>query len=656
MAIDPSLLIAAPILQDYFVDKTTGAPLSGGIVTLYQDNSRTTLKNWYYQSGSPLGYTYIPLPNPATLSDVGTIEDPNGNDTIPFFYPYSELDNTTKQPYYITVDNSAGQRQFTRQNFPFNPGTQTGNVNSTNENLIANNEFWRNIGSLDATTLINSFTLNSGTLYYATIAPSQHDGFTDMSDIQFIKNANGAVDTLTFEKFVGNFPNQIISDDITPEYYLNVSCTGAGSEIVKYIQIPIQLHVDSLSGVITCVAVIDAMAETGNPSITLGLFQFLGTGVTSPAVSILETIVLSNDWAKYTITFTMPSAQGLTLGNGGDDALYLQIGFPVAATFDINIAKPAVYLADDAPTNDWQTYDEVNAIISSPRTGDIRTSLNTFYPFGWVPMNGGTLCSPGSITAPAALGGFARQNIDAWPLFELIWNAFKPYDAVGLNVIAQMYDAAGATTAYGATSIGDWNALKQISLTKTMGQVILGTVPINDLLLPYKNPFNATNSGGFLQINPFTAINFFTGMPIIFSNTGGALPTGLTANTVYYVTSFNVGSFAFFVSTTFANAMAGTKIAYTNAGSGTNIVTAALAGTYEGEYAHTQLIAELAAHNHTPGAVLSYFNFNASAGGTPVYGQPNPTASLNIPVTSQGSSTPFNITQPGTFYNIYMKL
>lgn len=643
MAIDPSLLIAAPMLQDYFVDKTTGAPLSGGVITFYQDNSRTTLKNVYYQSGSPLGYTYIPLPNPLTLSDVGTIEDANGNDVIPFFYPYSELDNTTKQPYYITVYSSDGILQFTRQNFPFNPGTSSGIVNATNENLIANNEFWRNIGSVNATTLTNSFTLNGTPLYYSTIAPSQHDGFTDQTDIQFIKDVNGATDTLTFEKFVGNFPDQTIPDDITPEFYLNVNCTGAGSETVKYVQIPIQLHVDSLSGVTTCSAVIDAMAVTGTPSITLKLFQFLGTGVTSPVAATLETIVLSNDWAKYAVTFTIPSAQGLTLGNGGDDALYLQIGFPVASTFDINIAKPAVYLADVVPTNDWQTYDEINSIISSPRTGDIRTSLNTFYPYGWVAMSGGTI-------GDASSNGTARANIDTWPLFELLWNAFHSYTSGSTNLLAQMVTSTGSNVAYGGTAIADFSANNAITLTKTMGQVILGTVPVAALLATYATTFTAINSGG-LALTTSGGINIFNGMPFYVSNTGGALPTGLVANTIYYVANFS-GTNAFNVSTSFANAIAGTVISYTNAGSGTNTFTSALAGTSEGEYAHMQLLNELKNHTHniaffantTPGPLNN-------AGGT--VGNPG-TVTGNV--TGEGTQVGFNVTQPSVFMNIYMKL
>lgn len=649
MAIDSSLLIAAPMLQDYFVDKTTGEPLSGGIVTLYQDNSRTTLKNWYYQSGAPGSYIYIPLPNPAVLSDVGTIEDVNSNDTIPFFYPYSEADNSTDQPYYITVDNSDGQRQFTRQNFPFNPGTQTGNINATNDNLIVNNEFWRNIGSLNATTLANSLTLNGGTLYYATIAPSQHDGFTNMSDIQFFKDANGAVDTLTFDNFVDNFPNQIIPDSITPEFYLNVACTGAGAETVKYVQIPIQLHVDALSGVTNCSATIAAMANTGTPQITLKLFQFLGTGVTSSAVSTLETIVLTNEWQKYPITFTMPSAQGVTLGNGGDDALYLQVGFTAATIFDINIALPSVYLALEPPTNDWQTYDQINSIICSPRTGDLRTSLNTFYPYGWVAMNNGTI---GDVASNAT----GRNNIDTWPLFNLIWNSFNVYTSGTTNILAQMVNNSGANVAYGGSAIADFKANNSIALTQTMGKVLLGTVPV--AALSFTQTFTAssdirpTSSGAlFLTVNA-VPVTFFNGMTFTVSNTGGALPAGLSANTIYYVANYN-GSTGFNVATTFANAMAGTVIAYTNAGSGTNSTTIIPTGSFEGEYAHTQLVAELAAHTH-PAPASS--NFVTSESNPPnIYNQGGNGAQHNA-TGIQGSSTPFNVTQPGVFLNMFMKL
>ena len=116
-----NLLVAAPILQDSFVNKD-GTPMAAGIITCYHDNSRTTLKNWYYQVGSGGDYLYIALPNPLTLSAAGTICDINGVDTIPFFYPYDENDTNPipeHDSYYITIVNHEQTNQITRENFPF---------------------------------------------------------------------------------------------------------------------------------------------------------------------------------------------------------------------------------------------------------------------------------------------------------------------------------------------------------------------------------------------------------------------------------------------------------------------------------------------------------------------------------------------------------
>lgn len=188
MPINTDLLVAAPMLQDAFVDKD-GTPMAGGKVTCYQDTSRTTLKNWYYQSGTPGNYTYVRLPNPLILSAAGTICDINGVDTIPFFYPYSELDQTQRQPYYITIVNKAQTNQITRANFPFMAEEENEAGSGSHENYIINNVFWRNIGTMNLTAVT-----------FATVAPSQHGTFR-LPDICFFKSTVGGQDTVTFNKF-----------------------------------------------------------------------------------------------------------------------------------------------------------------------------------------------------------------------------------------------------------------------------------------------------------------------------------------------------------------------------------------------------------------------------------------------------------------------
>lgn len=64
------------------------------------------------------------------------------------------------------------------------------------------------------------------------------------------------------------------------------------------------------------------------------------------------------------------------------------------------------------------------------------------------------------------------------------------------------------------------------------------------------------------------------GQPIVFSNEGGALPTGLTAGTVYYIISTGLTADAFSVSTT----KGGAAVATTGAGTGVNTASAPIEG------------------------------------------------------------------------------
>lgn len=659
MAINTSLLIAAPMLQDYLVDKT-GAPLAAGIVTLYQDNNRTTLKNWYYQSGSPGAYTYIALPNPMTLSAAGTIQDAMGNDTIPFFYPFDENDQTVSQPYYITVDNSNLQRQFTRQNFPFNPnGGSSGPTVQTLSNVLINNSFWRNIGTLDATTLASTVTigtpLSTSTAKYVTVAPSQHDGFT-FPDINFVKDVNGGADTITFTKFAQS-ATPILTGDITPEFFLNHAATTGGGETIKYYQFPISLHLQTLD-LAEFTATIQATASINSSpgnTIQLYLYQYCGSGKASPApFPIGAPIVLNNSWTKYTRTASFPSDATVTLSAGGDDAWFLQVGLAPNATLNVSFTLPSIYLGTIVPTNSFTTYDQINSIISSPRTGDVRIATNSFYYFGWVPMNDGTI---GSSTSNAT----TRANTDTWPLFNLLWNLAKPYDSGSMsNPICQMYSSAGSAVDFGTSAIGDFTTSNRaLALTKAMGHVFLGTVPLSALLAAtpsisgYSSVVTGSNSAGTLLLTTAASdlFNVFLGDTVTF--TGSSLPGNIFAKNIYYAVPQS--STTFFVATSFANAMAGTYVAYSSTGSGTITAFASLTGSVEGEYQHTQLVAELAAHSHGPLAGTDFVVAPGTATVAAGAGATTYTQLSNL-TTTTGSSTPFNVTQPGTFYNIYIKL
>jgi hypothetical protein len=642
MPINPALLVSAPMLQDYFVDKDTGLPLQNGIVTCYQDNSRTTLKNWYYQTGVPGNYTYIPLPNPMVLSAVGTIVDVNGNDTIPFFYPFSELDNSTVQTYYITVVSQDLQSQFVRANFPFVPN-QVNEV-SVDKNYSLNNSFWRNIGSVPF-PLTKTTNVTGSTLFYETVAPNQHDGFI-MPDMLYMKSANASMETITFKKFP-NGSNPLVGD-ITPEYYLEHNCASPAPEGSKFYQIPISLHIKQLESTPATIT-IQAISNSGtaNDVITISIFQFNGTGTTQTSPVLLDTIQLTSSWTKYTIPFTFPSTAGAPI-SPGDDAWYLRIGVPANQQFDLSFTLPSIYLSqNNLPTNNFTTYDEAETIINSPRTGDVRVSMNDFYPYGWVPMNDGTIGN-------ASSNATTRANTDTWQLFYLLYNKFFPYTNGTTNQIIQLFNSAGTAIVWSGSAITDFNANNQLSLTKMMGKVLLGTVPIDALISSYKSTFTASNNAGRLLITTTNNMNFYKGMPVVFTNQGGALPGNLISNHVYYVAAFGVNTI--FVAADFASAMADTYIAFVDAGSGTNTVISDLNGSPTGEYAHTQLESELATHFHNGTTMVVY---GSGAGGIvhPLGAAvPNASGTVVINVAPDGNSVPFNVTQPATLNNFYIKL
>ncbi len=555
MAINTSLLICAPMLQDYLVDKNTGLPLSGGIITMYKDNSRTELKNWYYQTGVAGAYSYLPLPNPMVLSAVGTTVDVNGNDTLPFYYPYSEVDNTTLEPYYVTITDFSGNVQEIRQNFPFLG--ENGNLNNgpyTNQNYIINNRFWRNAGSVTLTNITS--TLES----MQCLCPSQHDGFS-MPDFQFFKSETGSVETCTFTKFpLGGIAG--FKGDIAPEYYLNHTCTAAVAEEYKYYQFPISLHVNTLDSVKATVT-IQALNGAGNSNntITLSLLQFTGTNAGSaPITKVIGQFNAPTAWKKFSFPLTTPNTQGLNLSAVADDALYLQIGIPAGVTTDINFCLPSFYISPstEVPINDFATYDEIDAIINSPRTGDKRTSINSFAPYGWVAANNGTI---GSSSSSAT----ALASTDTWPLFNLLWNNTQ-------NTWCQLVDNGGSPIARGASAYADFIAANAIYLPSSYGLVSQGASSFTAFTFTatIATPPTPEPISGVPTLN--------AGVPVIFYNSGGSLPAPLVDNQIYYLGAVSSGNAYVYDGVT--DAVAGTTanaILFTSTGSGTNYCAPALA-------------------------------------------------------------------------------
>ncbi len=137
MALNP-LYVTGPELEDFFIDKDTGLPLAGGLVYFWEDASRTTPKLVYEISGSPPNYTYSALPNPIVLSSVGTFQDDTGNNIAVYYYPWDTSTPPVLQLYYISVYNSFGVEQFTREAWPYNLAIASGGSTLNGQYNISN--------------------------------------------------------------------------------------------------------------------------------------------------------------------------------------------------------------------------------------------------------------------------------------------------------------------------------------------------------------------------------------------------------------------------------------------------------------------------------------------------------------------------------------
>lgn len=132
-------LITSSDLQQYFVNKANGEANAGGSIRFWVDTDRTTPKDVYelVQDVNTGNYSYVPLPNPLTLSGVGTVVDSSNNDIPIYWFPYDHTPTTSNdnlELYYVEVLDANGQLQFTREAWPY-PLVEGGNVGPTISSL-----------------------------------------------------------------------------------------------------------------------------------------------------------------------------------------------------------------------------------------------------------------------------------------------------------------------------------------------------------------------------------------------------------------------------------------------------------------------------------------------------------------------------------------
>lgn len=500
----------------WYISDLVGRPLAGGYLATFSSLDNTQLKPVFQDPAGQFAWPYVNIPN--NLGKLGILFDENGAQG-PFYFEFD--DSLPDDLYYLEVYDSSGVLQWTIDDFS-GGGSGGGSVITTAidlENLVVNNVMWRNTGS--SASPIDTLNLKLAPGAHAALANNVTNtgGFYTGPDIYFLKNTLSATDAITFPLFtLGDTP---LTGDVTPVDYMRYQCTNSpAGETFKVAQFPITRSVQNLSNQNVTVTI--WARSVGVNSITMQFMQFFGDGASgSPTViTPIQTVVLSSAWTKYNFQTTIPSVSGKTLGECGNDALFLQVLYPLGVSCQIDITKPSIYLGNISPAQDYHTYDMIDGVINAQRSGYITSGFDTAAPPGYVIMNDGTI---GSATSSAT----TRANVDTFPLYNILWN----------NVIDMWAPVVGGR---GANAISDFAANKPITLTRQLGRLLgsagagmgltarvlgqyLGTETISIPDMP-GHTHTAGNGGAFVTDQ--------TGSPSVMAGTtGGNQTTGDTAST-----------------------------------------------------------------------------------------------------------------------------
>lgn len=345
-----SRYIIAPALEHAFIDKKSGLPLANGIVTFYQDKQRTVLKPIYTLSGDPSG-NYVPLPNPLRLSAVGTVQDANGNNVLPYYFPYDDEGNI--ELYYITVETMEGQLQFTRETWPNLPIGQNNNKKNL-INLIPNGQFLLH-NTIPAQENRAVGEISQAVTY---LAPG---GWT----FQRPKHST-AKDMVVFERFGSSVKNPTSY----PRYAIRIETQRPSSgDLIKDLRVSFRNVNRFASNNQFYTFSFAAQTNTGNTlNATLLLIKNYGQGGSPIEEKIITTVTMNASYSMKTIPFIFGENQNKTLGLNDDDTVSIALRFPTNNVFDVSLTNFMLSIGDNLITDYPQITD--NEVISRSLAGN----------------------------------------------------------------------------------------------------------------------------------------------------------------------------------------------------------------------------------------------------------------------------------------------
>lgn len=334
MALDPRYIVSIAFEQ-FMVDNSTGLPLAGGYMEFYSDDDRITPKNVYQIAGDPPNYTYVALPNPLFLSDVGTPVNNDGAPVNVYAFPYTvdgEVEN-----YYVKVYNSAAELQFTWYAWP--NVTESDNPNtllSGYQNQLANSQFVE----------VNFVPSEGVTITFdEAISAQEYDIIPGWTAV-ITSNGSGTV-TFSQDALEGSLNIQT-----NPPYILKVLPTGANITSIILRQ-KLQNNPDIWSTttagngyISSCMLITSYDAQPH----TLELQYRQSTGPTDP-ITLISGSTGTEGYKYINETILLPA--GTNSDNADDGSIYIDIVCPTIGYYGVTSLQ-VVGLGQDNITVDYQ--------------------------------------------------------------------------------------------------------------------------------------------------------------------------------------------------------------------------------------------------------------------------------------------------------------
>lgn len=302
----------------WLVRDATGRPAIYGAMYTYRQINKQELKAVYQDAAGQ-----YPYPNPIPL---------DGSGVVGFGQTGAELYFADDEPYYIQIYDMSGKLIVDLENYVPAGSGGGGNIviEDNDENYFVNGQF----------------------LFNYTIPTPLPITEIDIADggFKFVKNNNSATDSISFKKFpLGTTP----VPEANPIYYLEYDCTGAGADedvkdiIFRFPDVRTfenQILTFSLAGQAPNGATLEAF-----------FVQVFGTGGSVNNEITPQIINLTSDWAKYSLTYSIPTTGGKAISPTGGDSLEFRLRLPLNQATVLRITNLQLELGDKARPYPYQT-------------------------------------------------------------------------------------------------------------------------------------------------------------------------------------------------------------------------------------------------------------------------------------------------------------